>query len=199
MSKHTLEEIKQKIEKGRQQDAQRAADLEQLQDQIAELDEKINAALNENQTGTAESLIAEQNGLKQRIPTLERIAQYKSDPIAYMPELIEICRENVSSVQPKVNKAVAELDKAYDEYLRKKIALVKLLYNAAEYRCECATLAGMTGITWKPKYFNQFPCVEYDDYKAFAAKDWAEKDYILEMEPEYYTQLYFAREYGNPK
>lgn len=189
MSKHTLDEIRQKIENDRKKDAQRAADLDNLREQIAALDEKINAALNGDQTGAAELLIEEQNELKKKIPTLERIAEYKSRPDAYRDEVTEICKANVAAVQPKADKAVAELNKAYQTYLEKKVALVKLLFDAMEFRCECGVLAGYGDMTKCA-----LPCVAYDD--SFINTLYTEANTLQEMEPAYHVMLNQVRCYG---
>lgn len=184
-----LDEIRKKIEKDREQDARRAADLENVRDQIAELDKRIDAALNQDQTSAAERMIEEQNELKKKIPTLERIAEYKSRPDAYREEVMEICKANVAAVQPKADKAVAELNKAYQTYLEKKVALVKLLYDAMEFRCECGTLAGFSDMANCP-----LPCVAYDD--TFINTLYTEANTLLEMEPAYHVMLNQVRYYG---
>ena len=191
MSKHTLDEIRQKIEKDREKDAQRAADLDNLRDQIAGLDEKINAALNRDQTDAAELMIEEQNELKKKIPTLQRIAEYKSRPDAYREEVTEICKANVAAVQPKADKIIAELGKAYQTYLEKKVALVKLLHDATEFRCECGVLAGYDDMTNCP-----LPCVAYDNQHTFVDKEYGEANILREMDQAYHAMLNNVRCYG---
>ena len=198
MSKLTLADIKQKIEKDRQQDAKRAAELEQLHEQIAALDEKIDAALNADQPGTAEQLIEQQNKLKQRIPTMERIAQHKSDPTAYLQELVEICKEHVEAAQPKADKTVAELEKAYMEYLRKKAALAKILYDATEFRCECGTLAGLSSQIGLPG-FNVMPCVEVKGVRDVFNLHYTENEDILAIDPDYHIHFNQYCLYGTPR
>lgn len=176
-----LDTIRKKIEADRAQDEQRAADLEKIKGQLADLDKQIDEAIAADQSSTAEKLIADQNQLRTKMDIMMRISANKTAPDAYYDELIEINAEKVPELQAKVDKATAELYKARKAFLEKVIALINTLDEAASFRMECGVLAGI-GMLYDNRRFDKFAPVYYD--RDALVLSHTEKRTITEMEPD---------------
>ena len=177
-----LDEIKMKIEADRKQDEQRATDLDKIREQIADIDERIDEAIAAEQNSTAEKLIAKQGELKTKMSVMERISAHKTAPDAYYNDLLEICTDYVAEMQPKIDKAIADMEKAHRAYLEKKAALSKMLYDAGNFRAECGTLAGL-GALWANQRFDAFPCVKYNQNDL--EYTYSEEVIIKEIDPDF--------------
>ena len=177
-----LDAIRQKIENDRKQDEKRQQELAVLRDQISALDAEIDAAIDSDQAGTAEQLLNKQNELRNKLAIMERIGARKTAPDAYYDELLEIAGEYADEMQTKIDKAETEIQKAHRAYLEKKIALAKLLYEAATFRSECGKLAGI-GSLWSNPRFDRFPYVKY--YQNDLDSTNSETEIIIGMYPEY--------------
>lgn len=181
-----LDTIRQKIEADRKQDDQRQQELDSINKQISALDAQIDEAIAAGQSGTAEKLLAEQGDLKSKKAVMERISAHKTAPDAYHDELLKICTEEVSVMQAKVDKASADLEKAQMAYLEKKIALSKMLYEAAMFRYECGALAGL-GALWANPRFDAFPCVKYHQDELDCT--YSEREIITGIDPEFFARF----------
>ena len=156
-----LDSIRQKIEANREQDAQRAADLENLKQKIADLENQINTAIKDGQAGAAEKMIAEQAELKGKISILERIGRPSTNLDVYYPEVFEANTEHVAELQTKTDKILTEIKKAHRTYIEKLVGLVRILDDSARFRLECASLSGVTADIFNSKWM-AFTNVEYD-------------------------------------
>lgn len=156
-----LEAIRMKIENDKQQDEQRQRDLESIQGQIDALNAQIDQAIDDGQNSTAEKLIANLNELKVKLSVIERINQRKASPDQYLEDLVKINAEEVSQIQPKIDKATTELYKTRKKYLEQKAALIKIVRDAVGFRVDCGALAGI-GPLYANERYNRFDCVNYD-------------------------------------
>lgn len=188
-----LETIRQKIEAERNQQEQREAEKESIRKQISVLDGQINSAINDGDNNTAEKLITKQNELRTKLDIAERISRHKETPDRYSADLKGLCAEKAAELQPKADKLYDEMEKAHLEYLKKKVALGKILYEGASFRMECFKLAGIG------------PAYENDQYPLFASVKhnqlaldvyFRDKEAILQMEPEFFIMAGYANNYG---
>lgn len=192
----TLETIKQKVEADRQQEGQREAERNSIRERISVLDQKIDAAILAGEESTAEKLISEQAALKGKLELAERIGQRKTDPDRYYNDVMKAAAEKVAEMQPKADKAYAEMEKAHKTYLEKKIALAKILNEAALFRADCAAVANV-GPAYANERYGAIPSVRHDHLALEVA--FQDKETILQMEPEYFIMAHTANDYGEFK
>ena len=188
-----LDTIRQKIEADRQQEIQRAEELDRIEKQITALDDQIDNAINAGQTGTAEKLVADQIQLKAKREVMRRISAHKTAPDVYYNELLEINAEEVAQMQPKVDKATAELKKAHKAYQEKALALMRILNEAATFRFDCGVLAGIGFLFSNPR-FDRFSSVVYDQPDMIFSD--AERMELAQMDPSFYEMLEQIQTYG---
>lgn len=191
-NKLTLEQIRQKMADERAQEEQRAAEMEMTREKISNLEKQIDNAVENDNLKEVEKLEDQQSREKNHLATLERFNARKLDPERYKSELMEICAEKTAEFQQLADRAADEVIKAQKAILEKKAAFVKVLNDAAKFRIDCGSLAGV-GALETGSQLDDFAAVEFDNLLTEIGQ--YEHRQTLEIEPEFYIMRNDARNY----
>ncbi len=188
----TLEQIRQKIEEEQAQETQRVAEIESARGTIANLEEQIDNAVDNGNLKEAERLEEQRQRERIHLDILQRYNARRLDPERYKGELREICADKAAELQPVADKMAAEVLKLQKQLLEKKIALVRCLSDAASFRIECASLAGV-GALESGSQLDDFAAVAFNNMLTEIG-NW-EQALVLGMDPQFYTMRNNARNY----
>lgn len=183
-----MDKLTERLEQIKQKTAADAAESEQLKQRVAALAEEIDNTDAEIELATfaedvpkIEKLLAKRSEKEMRRAALARVMEQKNRPLRYFDEVKAVAAEYAAANQSKVDKAIAEIEKANRACLEKRVALARILKEQADFRKDCAIAAGFMATDYN---MANIASVKYKA-DALEVNQGEDLDFVVSLEPDF--------------